>query len=200
MPVYSENERRYRVQPSALPSRQLRHHSRHNPFPGIDLQFRLPSHPRPAVIGDFDNLIQLKVGSKSEGSLVLVLNCASIFFHRWTCEGARPTLCMTCCRWNDAGFSLASGTSSQSTPDSIDSMRSLSGVDVDGPNSHEGIQGPTYPRSRCQACFRSFTWSVFNPFVRRRTFVMGSPPGPDGALNLMSMFCRNCRATPPSTP
>ena len=112
MPVYSENERRYRVQPSALPSRQLRHHSRHNPFPGIDLQFRLPSHPRPAVIGDFDNLIQLKVGSKSEGSLVLVLNCASIFFHRWTCEGARPTLCMTCCRWNDAGFSLASGTSS----------------------------------------------------------------------------------------
>jgi hypothetical protein len=58
--------------PSALPSRQLRHHSRDNPFPGIDLQFRLPSHPRPAVIGDFDNLIQLKVGSKIEGSLVRV--------------------------------------------------------------------------------------------------------------------------------
>jgi hypothetical protein len=39
---------------------------------GHRFAFRFPSHPRPAVIGDFDNLIQLKVGSKSEGSLVLV--------------------------------------------------------------------------------------------------------------------------------
>src|SRR6476620_8079484 len=99
--------------------------------------------------------------------------------------------------------SMLSGVDCELVPDASEKPASFHRqhvVDVDGPNSHEGIQGPTYPRSRCQAWFRSFTWSVFNPFVRRRTFVMGSPPGPDGALNLMSMFCRNCRSTPPSTP
>jgi hypothetical protein len=122
MPVYSENERRYRVQPSALPSRQLRHHSRHNPFPGIDLQFRLPSHPRPAVIGDFDNLIQLKVGSKSEGSLVLVPKLRIHFLPSWTCEGARPTLCIAArteinsVMINSRSLSTSSGVSTVGLP------------------------------------------------------------------------------------
>jgi hypothetical protein len=49
----------------------LRHHPRQNPLPGIDLQFRLPNHPGAAIIGDLDNFIQLQVGSKSEGLLVL---------------------------------------------------------------------------------------------------------------------------------
>ena len=41
--LYFENEKRiaFIIQPSALPSRQLRHYSRHNPFAGINLQFRL---------------------------------------------------------------------------------------------------------------------------------------------------------------
>jgi hypothetical protein len=59
--------------PSALPTPTgFRHHPRQNPLAGIDLQFRLPNHPGAATIGDFDNLIQLKVGSESQGSLVLV--------------------------------------------------------------------------------------------------------------------------------